>query len=210
MKLELWFPVEGRTLPSDHAYRLFSAVAAAVPALHDLPDWGLHTLRGTRLAPGFIELSQRPRLGFRLLADDISKFLGLIGRTLDVGGHFLRLGPPTVCQLEPSPALSARLVTIKPFLESVGFCEALKRQLGSSDLMMPGASVSLGERNVVTIDGQKIVGFAVRVENLSPEESLRLQTAGVGGRRKLGCGLFRKSEHPLASDSRPLHQRSVC
>jgi CRISPR-associated protein Cas6 len=34
------------------------------------------------------------------------------------------------------------------------------------------------------------VGFALTVQGLSPDSSLRLQTLGLGGRRHMGCGLF--------------------
>ena len=39
-------------------------------------------------------------------------------------------------------------------------------------------------------ENKEIVGFAVRVEDLTAEESIGLQEAGIGGRRRFGCGVF--------------------
>jgi CRISPR-associated protein Cas6 len=42
----------------------------------------------------------------------------------------------------------------------------------------------------VTIHGKVVVGFAMRIADLGPEDSVRLQQGGIGGRRRFGCGLF--------------------
>jgi len=34
------------------------------------------------------------------------------------------------------------------------------------------------------------VGYAVRVSGLSDEDSLKLQERGLGGKRRMGCGVF--------------------
>ena len=39
-------------------------------------------------------------------------------------------------------------------------------------------------------EDKEIVGFALRVEELTAEESIRLQEKGIGGRRRFGCGIF--------------------
>jgi CRISPR-associated protein Cas6 len=202
--VDLWFPVTGRTLPSDHGYALYGALARAVPKLHDADDWALHTLRGESIGPGMIALSRRPYLGLRLPPDRITLVLPLAGRTLDVRGHCLAVGSPTVMALEPTAALSARIVTIKSFMEPVLFAEAVRRQLAEVDnLKFQDAKVTVGVRKIVTIDGRRVVGFSVRIAGLSNEASLLLQEQGIGGRRKMGCGVFRKSERDLAVDVRP-------
>jgi CRISPR-associated protein Cas6 len=202
--VDLWFPVTGRTLPSDHGYALYGALARVVPGLHEADDWALHTVRGKALGPGMIALSNRPSLGLRLPPERIPLALRLAGRTLDVRGHCLSLGPPTVSALEPAAALSARIVTIKSFMQPVPFAEAVSKQLAEPDLNLQDAKVSIGARKIVTIGGRRIVGFSVRVTGLSSEGSLLLQEQGVGGRRKMGCGVFRKSKQDLALDKRPV------
>ena len=209
MHVDLWFPVTGRTLPSDHGYALYSALCRVVPNLHAAMDFGLHTLRGEPLAPGIISLSRSPRLGLRLPAERIPFVLPLAGRTLEVRGHVLVLGSPTVITLAPHIALSARIVTIKPFLEPEPFTAGLRRQLTALDPDCAEAKVALGARKIVTIDGRKVVGFSVRLSGLSDRASILLQERGLGGRRKLGCGVFRESEQALALDARPQQREAA-
>ncbi len=45
-------------------------------------------------------------------------------------------------------------------------------------------------RRVVTVKGQTHAGYALHVAGLSADDSLHLQSQGLGGRRKMGCGLF--------------------
>ena len=35
-----------------------------------------------------------------------------------------------------------------------------------------------------------MIGYALRVFGLTAEESIRLQEEGLGGRRRMGCGVF--------------------
>jgi CRISPR-associated protein Cas6 len=206
VQVDLWFPISGRTLPSDHGYAMYGALARALPDLHDAHDWALHTLRGKALGPGLISLSSAPRLGLRLPAERIPLVLRLCGKTLEVRGHFITLGSPTVMPLTPQEALSARLVTIKSFTEPAPFVEAVRRQLAELGSQCADGSVTLGGRKIVTIGGRRVVGFSVRVSGLSDEASLALQEHGIGGRRKMGCGVFRKSEHQLGADARPVRK----
>jgi CRISPR-associated protein Cas6 len=45
-------------------------------------------------------------------------------------------------------------------------------------------------RRVVRIRGKAITGYGVYVSGLNDEDSLKLQAMGIGGRRRMGCGLF--------------------
>ena len=69
MMIDLWFPVTGQTLPSDHGYPMYGALCRVVPELHEAADWGLHTLRGRPMGPGIIGLPPGSRLGLRAIGD---------------------------------------------------------------------------------------------------------------------------------------------
>ena len=45
-------------------------------------------------------------------------------------------------------------------------------------------------RRVLRIKEKVVVGFALRVGELTTAESIRLQKEGLGGRRRMGCGVF--------------------
>lgn len=188
MIVDLWFPLFGATAPADHAYQLFSAISRACPALHQDERWGLHTLVGHRVAPGVLQLPERPRLTLRLPADHIPLALPLAGAELDVGGHALRLGTPRVEALAPAPVCVARMVTVKGYTEPEPFLERARQEL---ERISVAGRLELGPRRVVRIHDQSIVGFGLRVLGLDDEHSLLLQRDGLFGRRKQGCGIFR-------------------
>ena len=51
--------------------------------------------------------------------------------------------------------------------------------------------LELSGRDSLRVGGRRVIGYAVRVLGLSPEHSLKLQSVGLGGKRTMGCGLFR-------------------
>jgi Cas6 Crispr len=122
--VDLVFPVGGDTLPLDHAYLLYAALSHEVSAFHQ-PGGGLRfaPINGEPSGPGVMRLFKpsparphfssvlRVRVGF----DRIGSAFPLSGKTLRVGEHTIRLGPPRVEQLEPVPTLRAGIVLFKDF-----------------------------------------------------------------------------------------------
>jgi CRISPR-associated endonuclease/helicase Cas3 len=145
-----------------------------------------------------MQLDATSRVRFRLPAEHVALVLPLSGKTLNVAGHRIRLGVPSLSLLQPSSVLGARVVTIKNATDPEAFTRAAQDQLallgikGNLELPIVPRGVRQGEpkRQVVRIKQTRVVGFAVRVASLTPDESLLLQERGIGGRRRMGCGLF--------------------
>lgn len=185
--VDMAFRLTGTRVPVDHGYALYSAVSRVVPGLHGAGDVGVHPIRGRYAGRGTLCLTPSSRLVIRLGADQIRAYLPLAGSRLDVDGCRLRVGVPEVRALRPTPALYARLVTIKGFLEPAPFLEAVWRQL---QRLAVTPELHIGERRTLRVKDRQVVGFEVVATGLRAEESLRLQGAGVGGRRHMGCGVF--------------------
>ncbi len=216
--LDYLFPASSQGLiPADHAYALYAALCKVFPHLHTLPShenapshWrsvGILPISGIPGGHRTVRLSPRSVLTIRAAADLYRDLLRLAGSRLDLGGARVALGLPRLRPLSPAPRLISRLVVIKGFLEEAAFLEAAKRQLRALGVQ---ADVELvhrrGSRSVegrtgarpaspyvrrtVRIRNREVVGYALRVENLDPAGSLLLQARGIGGRRKLGCGIF--------------------
>jgi len=189
------FPVQGRQLPADHGYALYSAVTRQLPALHGAPWLGLELLSGVPWREGVIVLPTRgAQLRLRIPADRYAAVLSLAGKRLDIAGHPLRLGIPIARPLQPAPSLYARCVTIKKFTEPEPFLDAARRQLDalgvSATLELPLDDQGRFRRRVIEIQGKRIVGFSLAAHDLDDNDSLKLQTHGIGGRRSMGCGHF--------------------
>jgi CRISPR-associated protein Cas6 len=189
------FPVQGRQLPADHGYALYSAITRQLPALHGAPWLGLELLSGIPWREGIIVLPTRgAQLRLRVPADRYGTLLPLAGKRLDIAGHTLRLGIPTARPLQPAPSLYARCVTIKKFTEPEPFLDAARRQLDAlgvnATLELPLDDQGRFRRRVIQIHGKRVVGFSLAAHGLGNDNSIRLQAIGVGGRRSMGCGIF--------------------
>jgi CRISPR-associated protein Cas6 len=189
------FPVQGRQLPADHGYALYSAVTRHLPALHGASWLGLELLSGIPWREGIIVLPTRgAHLRLRIPADRYGHVLPLAGRRLDISGHPIRLGLPTARPLTPAPSLYARCVTIKKFTDPEPFLDAARRQLDAlgltATLELPVDEQGRPRRRIITIQGRRVVGFSLAAHGLNDDDSLRLQTSGIGGRRAMGCGHF--------------------
>lgn len=198
--VDLLFPVVGTRLPTDHGYLLYGALCRTLPCLHDgSVRFAMAPVTGQYVGNGLIQLDpMRSRLRLRISTTDIPRVLPLAGKGLKVMRHQVRLGVPQVRALVPSPSLYARIVAIKNATEVKPFLDVARRQLDEigigGGVRVPDHVAKGGEaepqRRVLRIKEAVIVGFALLVEGLTDEESLRLQEAGLGGRRRLGCGLF--------------------
>jgi CRISPR-associated protein Cas6 len=103
----------------------------------------------------------------------------------------------------PATSLYARIVTIKKFTEPAPFLDAAHRQLtalginATLELPRDGCTRS---RRIISIHGKKVVGFSLAAHDLDDQDSITLQSLGLGGRRAMGCGLF----NPIAMRSSKL------
>lgn len=198
--IDLTFPILGEFVPLDHGYALYSSLSQHIAALHEPSTcWAIGPVGGRYAGRNLMALVPgRSRLRLRLPGADIPRALVLSGKALDIGGHRVRLGVPTVHALVPASALVAKIVTIKGFTEPESFLDAARRQLqelgGCGETAIPAVSVGPREgeprRRIIAIKGKRVVGFCLQVIGLSPEDSLQLQERGIGGRRKMGCGFF--------------------
>jgi CRISPR-associated protein Cas6 len=205
-KVDLSFPLRGSHIPADHGYALFSALCRYLPWLHGADDVGVHPIQGRLSGARQLQLEPVSRLTFRLPVDRIGAVLPVAGKRLDIEGAPLLVGVPTVLPLQSKPALRSRLVTIRGFTEPEAFIEAAARHLTELGILaapqlavrqaaqsIEGATVrgpGMPIRRTLRIRDKTVVGFALRMTDLTAEESIRLQEAGLGGRRRFGCGLF--------------------
>lgn len=197
--VDVSFPLRGRLAPSDHGYALYSAICRLIPEAHEGRWLAVHPLPGRR-ADGVLMLPPRPFLTLRTHGKDLTRLLPLSGQTLTLGAHVLHVGTPNVFALRPSAELLARQVVIRlthaprtndGALDKAAMAQAyqaeLQRQLQSLSVR---ADIELGGRREITVQGRRVLGFTVRLRGLSPEDSLRVQAHGLGGKRAMGCGVF--------------------
>ena len=205
-------------LAADHRYHLFSAVSEAVSEIHGGGVFALHSMTGKQSKPGRLCLDERSRLTIRTPVNSVGTLLALVGRELRIGSTKLQCGAPEIRKLSPAVTLRSSFVTIKRAdkkLDTESFLQSAKKQLtslGVSDsvaIELPERKSHAGEvrsaKRTFCIKGREIIGFEVRLHGLNASESLIVQSRGIGGRRAMGCGLFKPFQpndvHPALRES---------
>ncbi|RCJ25727.1 type I-MYXAN CRISPR-associated protein Cas6/Cmx6 [Nostoc sp. ATCC 43529] len=200
--INLSFPVTGTELWADHNHRLCAAICTEFPELHELKGFAINTITGIPNKQGKISLTNKSRLLLRLPVEAIAQVYQLTGKTLNVGGYAIKLGNPELQTLKPVESLKARIVTIKGYTEPEHFLGAAHRQLQyleiNANIGIPAneqgepkrLSLMIKKKVGEVIKNYTIIGFSVIVSELSAEDSIKLQIHGLGGKRRLGCGIF--------------------
>jgi CRISPR-associated protein Cas6 len=196
--IDLSFVLVGTTIPLDHGYALFSALSRIVPELHGDRRVGVHPIRGRQSAPGVLSLTERSRLKLRLSAQGIAPYIAIAGKELDLEGQRVQVGIPRVEALVPAANLAARLVTFHNALDAEAFEADVRRELARMEIaatpqLIPGnhpKHPGQPVRRVTRVKGRRMVAYPLCVVGLTAEESIRLQEEGLGGRRRMGCGVF--------------------
>jgi len=175
-----------------------------VPELHEAKRLGLFPIRGLADDAGRLTLTRRSVLRLRLPQEMVCEAIRLSGKRLKIDGSTIQIGVPRVMGLEPAATIYSPLVYIKlADAEENGvtaekFADSVSKQLealgvnGETSIPISSNGSNVGEprRRTLHVKGYTLVGYAVRVTGLSPEESLRLQAEGIGGKRRMECGLF--------------------
>ena len=202
--LDILFRVTGAEIPADHGYALFSATSRILETeedrwMHDNAHIGLHTIRGASLGNGRRLLGPNARLGLRLPSDLLPRSLKLAGKSLDLDGCKLRVGVSETRALVPAPSLHCRIATTRNGNDPARFDAEIARQSAAlgirGKVFRAPEGVGRGDgrdpsRRIVRVKGKRIVGYAVLATELTAEESILLQERGLGGRRRMGCGVF--------------------
>ena len=194
--VELSFRVIGETLPADHGYGLYSAIVHLCPEIHEQEGISILTIPGEPNRKGKIHLSKSSRLRIRLPyePEKLAFVLPLAGQKLTIGSHSIQLDIPQIFPLRPVDKLRSRIVTIKKFQEAEPFKEAAQRQLDArgirGNLILPLNEEGEPSRKTIKIKTYSVVGFSLAVTDLNEQDSIALQQRGLGGKHRMGCGIF--------------------
>jgi CRISPR-associated protein Cas6 len=188
--VDVFFPVDGRTLARDHRAELAAALEQAWPALRDCPGLGLITVNLVHGAGDPALLSRRARLGLRLPIAHADGARALAGHVLQVGAHRITLGEPQARELLPHTTLNAHFVDAGGHdeLHFLAQVDAELDALGVDCRSVCGRHLTV--QAGPGAPGARLGGFSLLLHGLRPAASLKVLEAGLGPHRRLGCGVF--------------------
>lgn len=186
-RVDVIYPLQGRTLPRDHRRALAQALEGVLPWLGDPAQAGVHRINAVAGIGPTALLSQRARLALRVRRERLGALAPLQGVVLDVAGFPLRVGQAAVVrELLPHSTLYAHLVATADD-EELAFLDSIETELEA--LGVPCQRIC-GRRQVIDNGGVPVTGYSLMLDGLSAAGSLRVLEAGLGRHRRLGCGLF--------------------
>jgi CRISPR-associated protein Cas6 len=174
------------SLPPGFEWALYRGVLGLAPWLANSPHAGILPLRGAGLADGGLLLARRAKLVVRMPRDRVCAASNLESRTLDVGGVRISLGHGTFRKLRAASTLYSPRVALDE-ADEVAFGRRVTTELRGLAIDRP---FICGRRVDVAFGEAQHPAYGVAVHGLQEEESLRLQAAGLGQGRVVGCGLF--------------------
>ncbi len=195
--VDVFFKLKARLLPAEHRLSLFDALSAHLPWLAEAGagvapiqdrSSGNGWQRGNEDSTALVPISRRARLHLRVpraRADDAATTLD--GKTLDIDGHAVVLGTANVRELVPEPTLYARGI-IAPEDDEPAFQARVVSAIEAHDIVVNRVLCGLCLSTPTSVG--PLTTRAFLIADLTPAESLRLQSVGVGDYRHLGCGLF--------------------
>ena len=197
--LDVLFSIDCKRLPVDHAYDLSAALRNVLPWVADDPLIGVHAVHVAGSQNGWerpehgtsqhLIVSRRTKLTIRVPTGRLEALKeGLTGKTLEVSGCAVRIGAAKVRPLSRETTLFSRYLVSLPGEGENRFLSRAADELGAMGIRLRKALCGK-EIPLATPDGP-IHTRGLMLASLSPEESVRLQEAGLGPRRWMGCGIF--------------------
>jgi CRISPR-associated endonuclease/helicase Cas3 len=197
--VDVIFPLAGDPLPLDHGYLIYSALSRKCSAIHEIPNLSIHPISGTPDSEKKLHLLPNSSLKIRIPHFKIPLiYNNLVTEKFKIGINNYFLDIPTVKTLTPAPSLYSRLVIIRRHQNPESFQVVANQQLTKlgieGDIKLLSRKDGNPQCRQLTIKNQrgsfKVRGFAVKVDNLSKDDSLTLQAYGLGGKQKMMCGVF--------------------
>ncbi|MDJ0691615.1 MAG: type I-MYXAN CRISPR-associated protein Cas6/Cmx6 [Xenococcaceae cyanobacterium MO_188.B32] len=138
-------------------------------------------------------MTDRSKLLIRLPSEKVPFVYSFGGKSLTIGKHKIRLGIPEMNFLQPKSQLRSHIVVIRRYELPDTFLKAAQRQLEQlniqADIKLITTKEGTPKRKTIKVK-QTLVGFGVEANNLSEADSIILQEKGLGGKQKMGCGVF--------------------
>ena len=135
-----------------------------------------------------LHLSQRTKLILRLPKHRLDAAAALLGRTLDVASHALRVDRLSLRPLSRITTLFSHCVMLAAGGGESDFLLAATAQLDALSIQ-PGEMLC-GRLTSIATPGRTLQTRSLMLAGLTLEQSVLLQQHGLGAERKLGCGLF--------------------
>jgi CRISPR-associated protein Cas6 len=186
MTVDLVFSVRGNSIPRDHGFVLWRELRTCLPWLDAESQAGIHAIRGAPGNDDMLLLTRRAKLVLRLPQARVADAQSLNGRQLDLDGCVLQIGDATQRPLLAFATLYSHLVCTGSD-DEFAFLRDITAQLEQINV---ACKLLCGKRRALRAGQTEVRGYSLMLHDFKLGQSTLLQQIGLGGHRKLGCGIF--------------------
>ena len=184
---EVQFELQGSLLPRDHGYPLFRELSRLLPWLPDEALAAVHHIHGAETGKDdLLILNRRAKLVIRIPIHREADLAILSGQTVTIGGFKLTIGKGKPKPLSRHSPLYAHCVTTGS-MDEEGFASDIIHIL---DELKITCRFICGRRQTITTADGVAYGYSLLLHELPIDQSILVQQRGMGGNRKIGCGIF--------------------
>lgn len=186
MTVDMVFSISGKSIPRDHGYLLWRELRRLLPWLDAEAHAAIHAVRGAPAHDDMLLLTQRAKLVLRLPESRLAAAQYLTGQQLNLDGCQLQVGSARKRPLLAYATLYSHLV-----ITGNGDETAFLGDIGA-ELERTGVACKFmcGKHRLLQAEQAVVGGYSLMLYDLTPDQSILLQQVGLGGHRKLGCGIF--------------------
>lgn len=194
--VDLSFKIDCKQIPTRHAWELSQALYQVLPWMKEEPEAGIHQIHGATSGNGWerpadgelIHLSKRTRMQLRVPTSRVGDASALVGKTLDVAGHLVKVGKMSTKSIDPFSTIFARYIVVPEGTTEDEFLQLVVDELNSRELSVRKLLCGIG--HTFELNGEKIETRSLMVADLDKASSVALQETGIGPHRHFGCGIF--------------------
>lgn len=195
---DLLFKIECKSLPLDHGFALSEQIVQHIPWIKDEPQAAIHQIHVAESANGWmrpedpetevLNVSRRTKMTLRLPSSRLEDINALVGKTLDISGHQLKVGSFTTRKLSKLTTIFARYVDTQGSDDENQFLQNMDQLLKQHDIRVK--KMMSGKLMIhQTCDGP-LLTRKLFLSDLDVQESVLLQENGIGDKQLLGLGIF--------------------
>ena len=187
--IDLQFDLTGTMIPTENAQLLADALRARLPWLGEDPGTGIQHLKGaeTNLGDATLNINRRTKLYMRIPKMRIDAMQAIVGETLDLGGHPLKIGVFKTREFSPFANIYAHFVDTGSATEEQ-FVQDVMHELDGHFKLRCG--FICGKQQTLQSASGPLYGYSLMLHDVPPHKSLQIQDEGMGRNRLLGCGIF--------------------
>lgn len=184
--IDIQFDIEGKSVPIDHGYQLFLELSRILPWIADEEMLGIHPIHGAANEHGNLMLNRRAKLMIRVPKERVEDLLTLTGKEIQIGTDTLKIGKGKSKILSLHTPLYAHCVTTGSTDETIFASDVIKLL----DNLNITTRFICGRRQSLTTSEGVVYGYSLMLHDIPLEHAILIQQKGLGGNRKLGCGIF--------------------